>query len=253
MATTVMLVVSSCGGRQRSYVLADEGPPSTTTLTAARPSSSVARRTTTSRRSTTAVTQVGSAALPSPTTRLDRCPAGAAAQAADAAVPDGVVTTSAPFGLRIAHPADWPVTDVTVRASEVLDPRTLLLVGLDAETVLSPLAVRAASAYPGIAVFRFPRPPDGIDLATLTGMMREFQHARHFTVADQALAGCIDGEVAAGLAGTTTRVFELVWLTFHRDSFYVIACLAKDDGTPATHSEATAAFQRTLDTLRWLP
>ena len=70
---------------------------------------------------------------------------------------------------------------------------------------------------------------------------------------DQTLSGCIDGDVAAGVSGTTTRVLEVVWLTLHADSFYVVACLAKDDGIPTTQHEMTAVFQRTLDTLRWLP
>lgn len=167
-------------------------------------------------------------------------------------MPDGVVTTSIPFGLRITHPADWPVTDVTVPASEVLDQRTLPLVGLTTDAALGPLAMRAASAYPGIAIFRFQR-PQGIDLVTLTDMMREFQSSRHFVVTDQTLTGCIDGEAAAGVSGTTTRVLEVVWLTLHADSFYVVACLAKDDGIPTTQREMNAVFQRTLDTLRWLP
>jgi hypothetical protein len=258
ITTTVLLVLPSCGGGRRSYVLTETSTPSTTTSSPARPSSSGARPPTTARRSTnataatpTTATPVGSAAPRSTTTHSDRCPV-ARAGAPDATVPDGVVTTSTLFGLRIAHPADWPVTDVRVPASEVLDPRTLPLVGLNADTALSPLAMRAASAYPGIAIFRFQR-PQGIDLVTLTEMMREFQSSRHFAMTNQTLAGCFDGEVAAGVSGTTTRVLEVVWLTFHADSFYVVACLAKDDGIPTTQNEVTAIFQHTLDTLRWLP
>lgn len=182
----------------------------------------------------------------------NRCAAEAASPLRDAAptLPDGRVATSAAIGVRMAYPAAWPLTDLTVTASQVLEPRLVPAVGLQDSSPLKPLTVRAPAQYPGVAVFRLKRPKQ--DVAYVAAVTREFLWSRKFEVQNDLAAGCLDGEVAVGLVATNGVLYQLTWLAVHGDSLYLILCLGRDDGTRQNQNTLAADFSRTLDTLRWL-
>ena len=182
----------------------------------------------------------------------NRCVAEAASPLRDAAptLPDGRVATSPAIGVRLAYPAAWPLTDLTVTAAQVLEPRLVPAVGLQDSSPLKPLTVRSPAQYPGVAVLRLKRPTQ--DVAYVASVMREFLWSRKFEVQNDLAAGCLDGEVAVGLVATSGVLYQLTWMTVHGDSLYLILCIGRDDGTRQNQNTLAADFSRTLDTLRWL-
>jgi hypothetical protein len=162
----------------------------------------------------------------------------------------GRVASSGAVGVRLAHPAGWPLTTIAVTAEQIVDRRLLAELGLQPTTPLDPLVVRDPSQYPGLAVFKLPRPD--IDLVATAGVMREFYWSRRFLVQDKLLSACLDGEIAAGLFGTNGDVLQLTWLAYRGDSMYFILGMADDDGSARTQTQVKAEFASVLETLRWL-
>lgn len=162
----------------------------------------------------------------------------------------GRVASSAAVGVRLAHPAGWPLTTISVTAEQIVERRLIAELGLQPSTPLDPLVVRDPSQFPGLAVFKLPKP--NIDLIATAGVMREFYWSRKFLVQEKLLSACLDGEIAAGLFGTNGDVLQLTWFVYRGDSMYFILGLADDDGSARTQTRVQAEFASVLETLRWL-
>ena len=267
----VALVTLSAGACSsgRTYTLGDQVVATTTALPSTAPTTAgtaVTGRPSTAVRTsgaapTSLVTTIGGGAgspTGSPTSgavttavRADRCSALAAdpLRATEPTLPGGRAASSASIGVRLAFPSDWQVTEVTVNADQVLDPRLIPVLALKPDTPLKPFVVRTASNYPGLAVFRFPKPKQ--DLIYIAGVMREFTFFRKFQVQPQTLSGCLDGAGALGLVSTNYTLLQLEWMTIRGDSFYLVLGLGLDGGTAQAESDLTNQFSRVLDTFRW--
>lgn len=279
LSVVTALVMSACSGG--TQVLGVTVAPSTTAASATEEPSTtaiIATATTRVRTPTTRATRTPTSTAaagatttgPAPTSAAAAAPTTAAAAGAagapttagaptcaspkdgpDPTLPAGDVVVSSELGLRMAHPAAWPVTAVNVAADQVL-PRTLLAeTGLAATTVLSPLVVRHPSQFPGLAVFRFRRP--AVDLRTTTEILREFAFTRKYLVQDRLLTLCIDGALAVGLLGTNQQYVQATWTLYRGDSMYLLFGLAADDGSSRGQTAIINEFSSVAQSIRWLP
>lgn len=260
-------VLAACGGRTQvlDVALQSTSSPSTTTPadTAATAGTATAGTAATGPAGTgpaTPTTRPASptsrAATPTTTRRTgggvtaaDACPVSPN-RVADPTLPSGGEARSPTVGVRFSNPRDWPVTDVTVEAREVMGADLLAPMGLAGTTALRPLAARNRANFPGLAVFALPRPA-AFDLSATATSLRTFYVSRRFLVDDKPLSLCLDGARALGMISTNGNVLQVTWIAFRGDRMYLVLGLAFDNGDARSQAASLATFNQVLGTFRF--